>query len=450
MQGKERNQEELIDEPFIDRSWEAMSHMLDREMPIDTPKRKRKRYGLLFLLLLIGFTAGIGAGYYYYGQSQPEQTAPKEEKAKEEILYAKENTESPNLSSETHSELDHHHQLTDKHVDNSENIKPKLSSPQLEATQNLSVIDQSDAKVDDVNENIIAIASNTTNNNGNTADRNESNPKADLILDQVNTELLSDDPVLISSNEIKQTAEDRINAGSTEITKDNFDASTIFQNLDVLKLPLAAAPLLTSDDRVWPDEFDLKSSRKRWRFGVMAGGHLENAHLGGWSAGALASYQINPKWSFDTGLALTSLRKDELFVLNDVNLERAYNESLDDGESAVADLPTNFNGNIDLLESLELQNTSMLSLARLNYVNVPLLVSYQPVSALKLMAGLNLAVRLNKFNAFGEGGNNLDSELLSSQGRTSESVDLIFDQGIKRTDISGVIGIGYFPLKKAK
>ena len=93
------------------------------------------------------------------------------------------------------------------------------------------------------------------------------------------------------------------------------------------------------------------------------------------------------------------------------------------------------------------QFTTLLSLERLNYVNIPLLVSYQPVSALKLMAGLNLAIRLNKFNAFGEGTNNLDSELLSSEGRTSESVDLIFDQGIKRTDISGVIGVGYFPLK---
>lgn len=60
MLGKERNNN-LNEEQFTDFAWSEMSKMLDQEMPVAAPASAgKKRYGLLLLVLLIGFVSGIG------------------------------------------------------------------------------------------------------------------------------------------------------------------------------------------------------------------------------------------------------------------------------------------------------------------------------------------------------------------------------------------------------
>ena len=60
MQGKERNSDR-IDEQFVDFSWSEMSKKLDQEMPVrNVPTSSNNRYGLLLLVLFIGFVCVIG------------------------------------------------------------------------------------------------------------------------------------------------------------------------------------------------------------------------------------------------------------------------------------------------------------------------------------------------------------------------------------------------------
>jgi len=448
MQGKERNHDEVIDEQFIDQSWASMSQVLDQEMPVKKSSAGSKRYGLLLLLLFVGFVAGIGASYYYLNNKVEPTPSPKK---KAPVYAGPGTTETPNNTLSTSETLVESTSLSDGSSNrssdesstlvNKSNQTDPLNSTVNAASKNNLVLERKEGNAieNNVQDQTIAIK-----------------PPRTVVTENSTTNLTNNKIIPIVINEefvAKQT-----NRSPSEITK-NDNLSTIknetvldqtYVTLEELKLPLAVLPVEASEDRTFPAELSIVNKKASWRLGAIGGAHYAGDKFGGWSAGLIADYQLSPRWSFETGLNFTSFHKNVQFDLEETDVDRAYAESITYDENSNLEFepvepPL---GSSDPTSPInQEQLVGNIGVQRLNYVNVPMLIAYQPNPALRLIMGLNAAFRLNNFTAVGGGSRggfiraNMDQE-------DQSQFDFIFEQGLRKIDLSGVCGIRYFPLSK--
>lgn len=85
-----------FDKNLTDKGWQAMRHLLDREMP---EQRRRRRFAWWLGTLLLLPLAGAG-GWWLFGESKPEKTAPPVEKSKifEPVARAESESTFPKVS----------------------------------------------------------------------------------------------------------------------------------------------------------------------------------------------------------------------------------------------------------------------------------------------------------------------------------------------------------------
>lgn len=453
MQGKERNQNWTLDEQFVDQSWGAMAELLDREMPVDPPPSKKKRYGLLLLLLLlIGFVTGISASYFYLTNDEPTPTKPAPKVPIEDLIIASTNTTNTD---------DTNYTLTRSGNSGEPNIEKMASSTALSNATDIAISSktiiptQQKIKTKTIHSN--PTVQSTTNAvaivETETTPVETSTTTNTLAIEQ-KEEVVAFRDELNSEKPTDGFAKEVVTVDETTKTKDTEAFETIKSfDLEPLDLPSASIALVTSEERIFNQKLVVVPKQKYdLKLGVMAGGHLAGKVFGGWSIGAVVEKKISPKFALHTGLGFTSLKKNQEFILDSIS---TYSFE-DQFSELTADEPTNVATPVGFSQLIrQLSNEQrMINLKGLNYINVPLMVAYQPSAFLKVMIGINLNYRLNNFNLIGgnlstDNDGNAEFQNVNNEGVANKSalIDSVFDRGIRKTDIGGILGLGFFPTK---
>ncbi len=446
MQGNERNQNSDIDKQFVDRAWNNMSDLLDREMPVVVlpQKSNNKKYLTLLLLLMIGFLMGIASMAIFGGQQEVPSVAPKVTPIPSHIPVA---------------DATEVIEMNDKSI--TENINTKRANTTIEKTitsvQSSSTKSASNANQKIRNQDVINLGASHQESSSDKIYFHANEKQKELFvvkrknnIDSTRDKKIADHDLVNMENGV--AAKEELNTDWKEeshtIVSENKLPETLHNYLasaELLNLPTTNMSKLEASPRTLDSEVILPKV-VRWRLAAIGGVHLTPGYSG-WEGGLLAEYQLNPRFAIQSGLTLSSLKKD-------INLN-TYDESILDS-SLEPDLPGEINdpGQVSVGD---LQNNSVRGangtntyLSRLNYINTPLLLSYQPTSFMKIMLGMNLAYRFDFIDQVLDNGGEKSLDYEQSSETTFSSPDQdsnSLKNGIKKTDLSGVFGIGFYPTK---
>ncbi|MEM8908822.1 MAG: outer membrane beta-barrel protein, partial [Bacteroidota bacterium] len=449
MQGKERKQGPEIDQAFIDRSWNEMAQLLDQELPTAPKPARRKRYALLLLLLLIGFGAGLSASYFL-DRSDVQSPQQKNEAAPSKEIYANQEKLAPSteVSDQTIS--------NDASLSNSAppTITPRASTKSAEQPiqQRTKSLQKTGVKPSSVE------SAQPPNEQAFDARETELEQTAIMALDLNSPSSGLDNhpartdqnPIPVSPLHTEQQATMGAETSNPKLLKTSPLLTSWMLSLPSLAVPHTGSPIdrLEKTDVSWTDQLQVVSNTKnRWRFGLLAGVHLDQNGFGGWTAGTNLEYRLNRVWSFQSGIALTSLRKSIVFDQAQLDGQRLLSE---EEMEEMDEFNGGTNSGIPIQPNLFLvDGENNFSLQRLHYLTIPLLVSYRVNSLFRVNFGVSWAYRVDNFNPFSGGQNDLalvEADPLASGGGelfTQISEERILDAGIRRSDWTGILGLGF-------
>jgi len=244
-----------IDTEFIDQSWQNMSELLDKDMPVQ--KRKRRIIWLWFL----GISAIIiFALTYRFNTVSNQNLIPKTLINKEEKIAK--NEKNPNTESLIHKDKNtaslqknsRHPQVSKNFVKPNNKFKPAITSS-LDLIPNIST---------NIKEK-----------------QNTYQPAIEFGKKEENLQSISPTPIL--TNEIAYSTQRWLNP-------------------NISMLPLPAFPFFSKEQaiEIIPIINPVDKKLSRWRFGLYAGG-LTNK-LGGFRIGFHSNFIRNPKWRLHLGL----------------------------------------------------------------------------------------------------------------------------------------------------
>ena len=425
-----------------------MSELLDREMPVEVvpTKSNNKKYLTLLLLLMIGFLLGIGSMAFLEEQKEAPVVQPPVVKPIPSNIPVASTTKPTDLNLAIENKND-----TVQKTKKEEAVAKTISSNKNIAAKSIDV--------EKITNSIV-----TTTNHKDQKPTNESIPfhaneeivKKPLVIYSefykkqrtigkvVDKSLLNIENGKIVKSEIAAKIEkNKEAANSPNILPENL--KKYLATIDILDLPKASMSELDSKERRVEGEFILPK-KSRWRLAAIGGAHI-TSRFPGWEIGMLAEYQLNnPQFAIQSGLTIKSLKKET--YLNQ------YDEISFDSSSIVTD-PNFSSGTSNNTVGEEFANANQVYLEKLNYVNTPLLLSYQPTSFMKVLLGMNLAFRFNFIDNAIENvtnqSDNSDLRLIAAEGSQS-SFDPGFtarntSDGIRKMDVAGVLGIGFYPTK---
>ncbi len=264
-----------IDTQFIDQSWQNMSELLDKEMPVQ--KRKRRFLWVWFLGLVALITA-VWMYHYNFGNNQKD--APKIITSKTEKIAQVET-----LVDRSPTQIEEKNNLPapNKFENKKQNVSRKNSPTQNNKLNSTKTVDtpstiKTNATTEKYERSIVAI------------------PVEKTPADTKNFDIIPQSTKLSTSSKIKHQKE---------------------INPNFARLPL---PAFSNFPSQLPTEFIpivqpvVKKSTK-WRFGLYAGG-LTNA-VGSFRAGLHSNLIINPKWTLHAGLGYARRIKNNTTNNND-------------------------------------------------------------------------------------------------------------------------------------
>lgn len=371
-----------VDKAFMDKAWEEMSGLLDEAMPVEKPAKKR-RWLFLLLFLCIGFTGGVGAMWWLTHASstapvkeyQPD--TPKNTPKAFEAKPARPIAAAMPTDQEPQSDLD------------SEMIKATIIS---------------NPAIDVKNNNILKGEKKLASEHGAPAISSNGNQpaytigKPSVFVREVS--IASMQPAAIMA---RQPADDKNTYSNTEMNNVFFTIadSKLLKQVESA-VPVAALPLMQPDlpnASTYPaPEFvtmpTIKPIAAKWQKGVSVNLLATSKPVSGGDAQFVLERSIGKKWHFQTGLGYRAIKYDK-----DKMLEKS--RSVAEAERVMQDdNGVNIGSGSELSEPIEAdaayaENYIATTNDWEHQLTVPAILSYHPTGKLRLMAGLNFALRLN-------------------------------------------------------
>ncbi len=436
MQGNEHLD---FDEQFASKGWEQMREMLDSEMPVEaaTPVEvttgSGTKYISALLILFIGFSIGVGVMYLYQNEQQ-EHTAEKEPQAL-------------NHSTEI---IDQDHQKQVKEIDNENNtLVPSITKSTIKPLQPLSSVKTSKS-VENTKRKNLEIEYISSNEN---------------LRSDIQSATFSELSPL-SSKKVKPLV---YNMATTLISQKNDLVKSAKQWDIVGELPAIATKLESKIDKLdvakltKPSSYATLNLLHPTRYGVTVGVQsLDTRKRDGFTAGLLVEYDLNPEMTFQTGLVYTKNTRQRDVKIN-IALEEEIKEApvSGTGDPYIATTGSNEpeqapNQTINPDKDSQVENfTSSTSsvfnkdntisalerLTEMNYIQLPLSMSFKLEKGIYLNAGLNAAYLLS---AKGFDQEKFEIELLNEYPDDNLLIPEL-KKGIRNIDLSAIVGVSIYP-----
>lgn len=329
-----------IDQDFIDHSWQNMSELLDKDMPVQ--KRKRKFIWFWFF----GLAAIISLAVIYgYGLAFNQNIEPTINKKKLENIA----------------------QTTPLTIDNQEITKKKEDVAPLKKSRdkpvNASAIKKSRTSKTNKNNAVVKVADRIIPPN-----------------ESVNKPLISpaSNLLIVENENTTKAATTRTNKIINPLIESNFNKSKKTTAYLAL-LPLVNSPLTIKERQteIIPIISPVPTKVTKWRFGVY--GSLLTNKLGSFRAGFHSNILLNPKWTLHVGLGYSTRFKKDLFGNNAQNEAALANNdntgSTEDERTGSAPDPT-FSGGTLEEASLDPIIDTKFNYTKFNYFELPVLIQY--------------------------------------------------------------------------
>jgi hypothetical protein len=397
-------------EDFIDKGWQNMSAILDKEMPV---KKKKKRFFILFFFfgLLSVITFGITlipmgnsemtSGEIIANESLENQSMDVDNNSGEIASLNKEII-SGNLVREYEKSLTLKDNLSTKKQENKTLIntsknnfnKVAMYRGPILPINNKSTINNKPVATSIINNEF------SIKNNSSTTDKESITKEQTLVKDELS---------IIDNSKNQLLIKDKL----------------IIDNYQFV-IPIALEFYLLENEKIEeikkiPNHFN----PKKWNFGIEAGLVFQNKNELGGKVGFVATRHINKKWALHTGLEYNTHfinyaaeESASIFELSD--------DQVDNGVSAPA---------FQNYEAIYLNNsTKIIS----HHLKIPLLMAYRFNSSFEVNAGI-----VNSFNVY------------SRERNTDPSVVLLIPQVTIKSktvkplyDLQASLGLTYYPTKK--
>ena len=264
------NDKQHIDTEFIDQSWNNMSELLDKEMPVQ--KRKRRFIWLWFL----GLATLLSIGVYYGTRLNAIPFKNQKLEVKTEVPVAQTNKKAVENKIENQLAIQ-----KDKKQSISKNSTEK---PTINNAQNKN------KSLKKVKQNIKKIASIT---------HSVPSSSIDEIVDE-NRDFIIDSSIKIAS------------ATNPQLKASN-DRFSLLNNFPLL--PLIPFKGLYKERPIEITPFDNSTNTEgpisKWRFGLYAG--TLTGELGSYRLGVHSNFELNPKWTVHFGIGYASRSRIKLF-----------------------------------------------------------------------------------------------------------------------------------------
>jgi len=351
-----RNDKFNSEDQFMNQAWSNMEEMLDQEMPVmptAAPKRSKKTYGLLLLLWIVGFGAGVSSILLW--QQKMEPITPVEPVANSPIAATQDAPVPPTVI----------------HSDG----PPKLFAESQLNNLSKQVADKSFVKDQKTINRATAVLKNTPTNfgstNNSTSDKsstfqnNSINLNAALALPPPNTTTPNHSLALESK------------------------ALTSFENSMLTPLAIQRADF----DGIAVDDKDLSFTKLlvptlkkiTFNWGLMAGLHSEPTKgFGGYSAGLTLDAEVDRKFGISTGLMFSRFQFNDI-ILNDSPDAFALNQHNTH--------PGVYNDVTEVPFQVRSSNpsSSPVRLGSAQYISIPLLLTYKASRMFRVNMGVEYA-----------------------------------------------------------
>lgn len=407
------------DDQFTDKAWLEMRELLDQEMPVE----KKKRRGFFWLFMLIG----IGVAGAIWAFLPKNATAP--------IANQEQGIISINKSGALKNK--------NENIVLFENSKPKVNDEITTITNS--------KKTNTINNNSDIISKNLQEANDSKGKQYiyKNDKRIDFAPNPVNDFLktIPVDDSELNSNPIE-------NSKKTESKKpliaSKIDFTSIHSLQSLLDLNPTEALLLEEKMKEFTFESvveELAPPKREKEFGVFVGTLLDfsNTSTLGIFGGAYIHFPLGKKLGIRTGLGYSFLPKSDEYNFQGTQSANVIDE-LTNNSSAAA--------------TLEVQSSTIFELQRMEYLDLPILLTYQPNRKLQFQLGANGSYLIN--DGVDAISNGLD--LISDPGQVVSgssnygfsSVDLSSvslrqyaeEEIWKRYDVSSVIGVAFQPTQK--
>ncbi len=430
MQGKERNNREIDDE-FVSQAWDSMKHMLDQEMPVNPnpvlqKEHSNRRIPLLLLLLLISF--GAGAAWMYWYDQKPEPQPPKEESPRA-MLFESPITDPSNIAEIKTSEFENKSTLNTSTPTNKDKPAPNPTAEELEANSPVA----RNPQASEIN------ASATQNSKIQFAwvDHSGTSLKIQKTvvpkLQQNLVPIVSVQEQAIKGGQLvpKKSALSQQDLSSTSLLSDRV-------SVEPLELLASLNPIESfkeTDAEISPSFF--KPVNKKWRLALEAAFIRDNGtkeFSNSYSIGALIERQLDNRFSIQSGVAWHHLNKRSNASKNNQNLVNSF--GLDSTENFILE---------DYYENAV--ETGVLEV--LDYVKVPLQLSYKIHERIRIHTGVHVAYLLSpiRLGAKDEIPTLVDGEKPSKEVLDETRRTFVRD-GLKKVDFGVQVGMGIYPSKR--
>lgn len=424
MQGNENFNDEW-DDKFVDRAWEQMRQQLDRDMPVSQPLNARRKllpYWLFLLILLVGFSAGIGFSLYL-ADDEPDSPIPSKPVELDQPIA---DLQTAGFVSPGFEEM--------KSASEAEESPPKLPdraiAQQAKTNKIPSKIPTLKSKTNFTNPNSLNDKTLTLlvtkNNNSLQTEDNKTNIRHFKALERV-----EQIPPKELASEIQNDAVAEV-ASSKQAGLNAFEmiAKRVPEVLEVDEpdLPFAPAYKLSSP----------------WSLGFqMASISTTNLSFNGIAVGLLVGYRLDQRFSIESGInyRFLQLKKDDAFITYS---GEAGNYLNDDGRGNV-----NFD---QQSQAPPLNNVTeafaLFPIYSMDYLSIPFTLSYSPKRWLRINVGVQIDRLLNT-EARDWGGSEVASLERRYDAQTaSDEVLSRVNNGVRKWNSAITVGFAYQPTSR--
>ena len=334
----------IIDQEFTDHSWKEMKKLLDQEMPV----KRRRRRGLIWFFLVGAI--GLALGIWFYGKNQPALlpvTAP--------IPIA---TESP--------------------TDNW--INPQYNNPGENNQMPTDPTEQAQDRTHESSYSTIEAPGKASNNtvipNPLKSNQNVNTPTPSTNLENINSQKGAEP----TSSFIAQSTtpnpiieKENLTFLNIPTTQNGLDYTFQLPTMELEALPAAATEEEEKVEPILP--------KRKIALGLSAGAAYDLSVLDrvGYTTGVELHIPFKQKWGIQTGLGYSLLPKTGRYWLQEIQ-ETDYLDQ------------TNFPANNG--DPVPVQSSNVNSLRNIQNLELPILVTFQPLKPLRFAAGLNFSYLL--------------------------------------------------------
>ncbi|MGK0389406.1 MAG: hypothetical protein ACI94Y_002146 [Maribacter sp.] len=385
----------IYNEDFINKGWQDMSAILDKEMPV----KKKKRF---FILFSFGLLSVIALGLTLVPMRNSEIGLDEiiaVQPVVNQLIDINDNSEKiADLNEKINSDV-----LVDKY----EKTSALKTHSTIEKQNNTTLIDLSKNSYSNNRNDIVTSI--------NKVDINENN--------------LSIKEELLTTPIIKNESSINANPSITSIVENEsliINQRSLINYLDPIALNF---PLLENDKVEEIKKIPNHFNPKKWNFGIEAGFVFQNKNELGGKIGFVATRHINKKWALHTGLEYNA-HFINYGVAESAEAFEVADDQLNNGDNIIE------MGNY---EALYLNNPTKITS---HHLRIPILVAYRFHPSLEVNAGI-----VNDFNVYSRDRNNM---------LANPSIGLVFplatvaeSKTIKPFyDPQASLGLTYYPIKK--